>query len=60
MWLARACASPRADGLAVKALCLSGGGARGSFQVGAIKCLYVRYGYRPDLIVGTSVVRSTA
>jgi len=38
-----------------KALCLSGGGARGSFQMGAIKCLYTRFGFRPDLIVGTSV-----
>jgi hypothetical protein len=38
-----------------KALCLSGGGARGSFQMGAIKCLYTVYGFRPDVIVGTSV-----
>lgn len=34
-----------------KALCLSGGGARGSFQMGAIKCLYTRFGFRPGLIV---------
>jgi hypothetical protein len=38
-----------------KALCLSGGGAKGSFQMGAIKCLYEAYGFRPDLIAGTSV-----
>jgi NTE family protein len=38
-----------------RALCLSGGGARGSFQMGAIKCLYTRFNYRPELIVGTSV-----
>jgi predicted acylesterase/phospholipase RssA len=37
-----------------KALVLSGGGARGSFEMGAIKCLYTRFGFRPDLIVGTS------
>lgn len=37
-----------------KALCLSGGGARGSFQMGAIRCLYDIYGFRPDVIAGTS------
>ena len=41
--------------MAKKALCLSGGGARGSFQIGAIKCLYEVYGFRPDVIAGTSV-----
>ena len=29
-----------------KALCLSGGATRGSFQVGAIKFLYEQYGFR--------------
>jgi hypothetical protein len=38
-----------------KALCLSGGATRGSFQMGAIKCLYEVYGFRPDVIAGTSV-----
>lgn len=39
----------------VKALALSGGGARGSFQLGAIMAIYEVYGFRPDLITGTSV-----
>jgi predicted acylesterase/phospholipase RssA len=38
-----------------KALCLSGGGARGSFQMGAIKCLYEVFGFRPDIIAAASV-----
>lgn len=38
-----------------KALALSGGGARGSFQLGAIMAIYEVYGFRPDLITGTSV-----
>lgn len=36
------------------ALVLSGGGARGALQVGALRALH-ETGYRPDLIVGTSV-----
>src|SRR3990172_6737812 len=36
-------------------LVLSGGGARGSFEMGAVKCLYVHFGVRPDVIIGTSV-----
>lgn len=38
-----------------KALCLSGGATRGSFQMGAIKFLYEVLGFRPDIITGTSV-----
>jgi predicted acylesterase/phospholipase RssA len=38
-----------------KGLALSGGGARGSFQMGALDCLYTVFGYRPDVIAGTSV-----
>ena len=41
--------------MAKKALCLSGGATRGSFQTGALKCLYEVYGFRPDVIAGTSV-----
>jgi hypothetical protein len=41
--------------VAKKGLCLSGGGARGSFQIGAIKCLYEAFGYRPDILASTSV-----
>ena len=37
------------------ALALSGGGARGSFEVGAVKCLYRRFGVRPELLTGCSV-----
>src|SRR5207247_1059399 len=37
------------------ALCLSGGGARGSFQMGAIEFLYEVFGYRPDFLATTSV-----
>ncbi len=36
------------------ALVLSGGGARGDFEVGAVECIYER-GFRPDILVGTSV-----
>jgi NTE family protein len=36
------------------AFVLSGGGARGAFQVGALKAL-LEAGYKPDLLVGTSV-----
>jgi NTE family protein len=36
------------------AFVLSGGGARGAFQVGALKAL-LEYGERPDVIVGTSI-----
>lgn len=36
------------------AFVLSGGGARGAFQVGALKAL-LESGYHPDLMVGTSV-----
>jgi hypothetical protein len=37
-----------------RALVLSGGGAKGAFEVGAIRELYAR-GYHPDLICGVSV-----
>ncbi len=37
------------------ALVLSGGGARGSFEVGVIKCLYIHFGVYPDLLATTSV-----
>jgi predicted acylesterase/phospholipase RssA len=37
-----------------KALVLSGGGAKGSFEVGAVKYLWEQ-GYRPDIICGVSV-----
>lgn len=36
------------------AFVLSGGGARGAFQVGALQAL-LEAGYKPDLLVGTSV-----
>jgi predicted acylesterase/phospholipase RssA len=38
-----------------KALAFAGGGAKGSFEVGAARCLYDVFGYRPDLLVGASV-----
>jgi NTE family protein len=41
--------------MAVRALALSGGGAHGSFQLGALGALYDVYGFRPDVIAGTSV-----
>lgn len=41
--------------MAKKGLSLSGGGARGSFQIGALKALYEVYGFRPDVIGSTSV-----
>ncbi len=34
---------------------LGGGGSKGSFQVGAVACLYSEFGLRPDTITGTSV-----
>ncbi|MFE6937521.1 patatin-like phospholipase family protein [Streptomyces chartreusis] len=36
------------------AICLSGGGARGDFEVGALRLLYDR-GIRPDILASTSV-----
>lgn len=36
------------------AIVLSGGGARGDFEVGALELFYER-GFRPDILVGTSV-----
>lgn len=36
------------------AICLSGGGSRGDFQVGALEYLY-QQGIRPDILCGTSV-----
>ncbi|GIH08489.1 hypothetical protein Rhe02_65560 [Rhizocola hellebori] len=36
-------------------MALSGGGARGSFQLGALAAIYDAYGFRPDFISGTSV-----
>jgi hypothetical protein len=38
----------------MKALVLSGGGARGDFEVGAVRFLY-NQGFRPDIISGASV-----
>ena len=40
------------------ALVLSGGGAKGDFELGAIRALYDA-GIVPPILVGTSVVRST-
>jgi len=37
------------------AFVLSGGGAKGAFQVGVLKYLYKEQGLRPDIICGTSV-----
>jgi NTE family protein len=37
------------------ALVLAGGGSRGAFEVGAVRCLYDRFGVTPDIITGTSV-----
>lgn len=37
------------------AVALSGGGAQGDFQVGALQYLYHQEGIRPDIICGTSV-----
>jgi len=34
---------------------LGGGGSKGSFQAGAVACLYSEFGLRPDTITGTSV-----
>ena len=36
------------------AIVISGGGAKGDFEVGALRLLYDR-GIRPDIICGTSV-----
>ena len=41
-------------GETVKGLVLAGGGARGSYQVGAYQALQ-EIGWRPDVITGTSV-----
>ncbi|HEU4945919.1 MAG TPA: patatin-like phospholipase family protein [Kribbella sp.] len=38
-----------------KALVLAGGGSKGAFEVGAVRCLYDVFGYRPDLLCGASV-----
>jgi NTE family protein len=38
-----------------KGLALSGGGSRGSFQIGALEYLYTVLNYRPDVIAATSV-----
>jgi predicted acylesterase/phospholipase RssA len=35
----------------VKGLALSGGGARGSFQVGALESLYKLHGYQDQLLL---------
>lgn len=43
-------AAPRRS---VKALVLSGGGAKGAFEAGAVRALW-NSGYRPDIIVGVS------
>lgn len=37
------------------ALALAGGGSKGSFEVGAVRCLTDMFNYRPDIITGTSV-----
>jgi predicted acylesterase/phospholipase RssA len=37
------------------ALVLAGGGSKGAFEVGAVRCLYDVFGYRPDLLCGASV-----
>jgi NTE family protein len=41
------------------AFVLGGGGARGAMQVGALRALY-EAGYRPDLLVGTSIGAANA
>lgn len=38
-----------------KALALAGGGSKGAFEVGAVRCLYDVFEYRPDLLAGASV-----
>lgn len=48
-------AAPSRLEVMTKGFALSGGGARGSFQMGAIDCLYTVFGYRPEVIAGTSV-----
>src|SRR5690348_2027086 len=42
------------EGPMTNGLCLSGGGAKGDFELGAVRCLYDR-GIRPDVIISTSV-----
>ncbi len=51
-WSARDVRRPRWRGYT--AFVLSGGGARGAFQVGALKAL-IAHGVRPDVVVGTSI-----
>ena len=38
-----------------KALALAGGGSKGAFEVGAVRCLYDAFGYQRDLFTGASV-----
>lgn len=38
-----------------KALSLAGGGSKGAFEVGAVRCLYDVFNFRPDVITGASV-----
>src|SRR5690625_7447956 len=45
---------PPAPGSPVVGLVLSGGGARASFQVGALRYLYDEVGITPSVITGTS------
>ncbi len=37
------------------ALALAGGGSKGAFEVGAVRCLTDMFAYKPDIICGTSV-----
>jgi predicted acylesterase/phospholipase RssA len=37
------------------ALTLAGGGSKGAFEVGAVRCLTDIFNYKPDIICGTSV-----
>jgi predicted acylesterase/phospholipase RssA len=43
-----------ADAVSRRALVLSGGGGRGAYQIGALTYLQ-RVGWRPDMLVGTSI-----
>lgn len=45
---------PRRDSRDVVGLVLSGGGARSSFQVGALRYLYDEVGITPSVMTGTS------
>ena len=36
------------------AIVLSGGGAKGAFQVGVLDALITKHGVKPDIVVGTS------